>query len=392
MITLPSPSPVAKCESTTPLLRGRLVTDCCEMESLVPAWRRLVGRCAWRNPCYEPEFLIPLIKHRREASARLLVVEGTPTNGDTPELYGVMPLVTMPFYRLPIQCVHAWRPDEAFDSTPLIDADDVEATLTAMFTSLSRQNARLLAFDTVSASPKFDQHVRKTVTENQLSIFTRDRFSRAALEPDGDAEAYLRQSMSKNRRKKARKLLAKLQQVGDVTFEHSGDADELHHWAHQFVDLEASGWKGREGTALACQSESLAFFLEMVDRFGQQDSIRFGRLTLDGAPVAMLVDLHSGDHVSGYKTTYDERFAEYSPGFLLEIQNVHWLHETGCTVSDSCTDPNNELINSLYAERLPFQSIVIGLDSGMHWPVTSLLPLMQSSARIAKSCARRLGC
>ncbi|WP_372899273.1 hypothetical protein, partial [Stieleria sp.] len=125
------------------------------MESLVPAWRRLVERCAWRNPCYEPEFLIPLLKHRSDASARLLVIEGTPANGDASDVYGVMPLVTQAFYRLPIHCVHAWRPDEAFDSTPLLDRQYANEALTAILTSLSETGARLLALDTVSAAPEF---------------------------------------------------------------------------------------------------------------------------------------------------------------------------------------------------------------------------------------------
>ena len=388
MVALLSSPSSASLEPKSPLLSGRVIDAPGALESLVPAWRDLVGRCAWSNPCYEPEFLIPLLKHCGDESARLLVIEGASASGEIPQLYGVMPLVTKSFYRLPFHCVHAWRPDEAFDSTPLLDAEHAAETLDAIFTSLSERGVRLLAFDTVSNSPDFEQSLVRAVSTNQRFIFSRDRFSRAAMTPIGDAEAYLRQSMSKNRRKKAGRLLKRLRAAGEVKFEHSGGADDLHHWAHQFIDLEASGWKGREGTAMACQSDSLAFFLEMTDRFGQRDSIRFGRLSLDGVPIAMLADLHSGGHVSGYKTTYDERFAEYSPGSLLEIQNVHWIHELDCTLCDSCTDPDNELINGIYAQRLAFQSIVIGLDPKMKWIVQSLLPLMQKSARFAKALKR----
>ncbi|WP_220497985.1 GNAT family N-acetyltransferase [Rhodopirellula sp. JC639] len=387
--TLPSPSS-ACFETNSPQFSGRIIDDPAALESLVPAWRDLVARCAWRNPCYEPEFLIPLLKHRGDESVGLLVIEGASAMDTNRHLYGVMPLVSKSFYRLPIRSVHAWRPVEAFDSTPLLDREHGDQALSAIFTTLSGRGVRLLAFDTVSADAAFDGLIRRAATQQDRAVFTRDRFSRAAMHPGDDADTYLRQSMSKNRRKKAKRLLKKLQAVGSVSLEHSSEANDVHQWAHDFVDLEAAGWKGRQGTAMACRSESLAFFLEMVDRCAQQDSIRFGRLTLDGAPIAMLVDLHSGGQVSGYKTTYDERFAEYSPGFLLEMQNVHWLHELGCTVCDSCTDPNNELINGLYAQRLAFQSIAIGLDSGMHWPVTSLLPWMQSSARFAKSCVRRI--
>ena len=117
MVALLSSPSSASLEPKSPLLSGRVIDAPGALESLVPAWRNLVGRCAWRNPCYEPEFLIPLLKHCGDESARLLVIEGASASDEIPQLYGVMPLVTKSFYRLPFHCVHAWRPDEAFDST-----------------------------------------------------------------------------------------------------------------------------------------------------------------------------------------------------------------------------------------------------------------------------------
>lgn len=118
-------------------------------------------------------------------------------------------------------------------------------------------------------------------------------------------------------------------------------------------------------------------------------SIRFAKLTLDSKPIAMLVDISSGGHVSGYKTAFDERFSDDSPGFLIERENVRWLHELDCTICDSCTDPNNQLINRLSCDRLPIQGVVIGLDSGMNPWVSAALPLMQKIMRGAKTILAR---
>ena len=385
MATLESSNRSASSVSSEHSFSARVVADHCELESLVPAWRQLTKKCSWRNPCYEPEFLIPLIKHRGDPSVRVLVVEGKHPEGGPYTLKGLMPLVDQRFYKLPFSCVGAWRPDESFDSTPLLDADHANSAFSTMLRMLSSTGVRLLVFDTVSASHDFDRVLIAGLKELGLSVFPRDHFSRAALTPCGSADEYLQNSLSKNRRKKAKKLLKKLEQRGEVEFAFAQDPAKIHHWAHDFVDLEARGWKGTQETAIASRSDSLAFFLEMADRYGDQRAIRFGRLTLDSTPIAMLVDIASEKHVSAYKTTYDEAFAEYSPGFLLELQNVRWLHDLGCTVCDSCTDPNNKMINGLYDKRLSFQNLVLGLDHGMNRWVDSMLPLMQISARKAKS-------
>lgn len=365
-------------------LGARVVTDACQLETLVPAWHRLVERGAWRNPCYEPEFLIPLVKQKTNDNARVLIIEAPNAGGESGDLLGLVPLVDRPFYHLPFRCAHAWRPDESFDATPLLDTRHAESAFQTMLTALGNEGVRLLAFDTVSASADFEALISNACSANRISVFRRDCYSRAALRPAGDADAYLTNELSKSRRKKAQRLLQNLGQCGEVRFEQSNDSSDANQWAQAFIDLEASGWKGRAGTAIANRADSLAFFLEMVDRFATRDAIRFGKLTLDGTPIAILANIGSGNHVSAYKTAFDERFADYSPGFLLEMQNIRWLHQSECTLCDSCTDPNNELINRLYTDRLPFQNIVLGLDTRIHRWVNTVLPSMQKAAQFAK--------
>lgn len=370
-------------------LRARTIDDVCELEVLVPAWRQLIDNCQWRNPCYEPGFLIPLFQHCRQESVQILAVEAFSDANAAPELWALIPIVCRPFYRLPFRCAHTWRPDEAFDSTPLLHAEHASAALQGALEALSVRGVRLLAMDTVSGDPGFDQLIKTVAQTSGLSIFGRNRFSRAALRPDGTADEYLQGILSKNRRKKARRLRKNLEEMGEVKFEHTLNASEVQDWALEFVDLEASGWKGRQGTAIASQSDSLAFFMEMTQRLAVRQSIRLARLTLDSKPIAMLVDICSGGHVSAYKTAFDERYSEHSPGFLIELENIRWLHELDCTICDSCTDPNNEMINRLYRDRLPFQDLAIGLDKGMNPWVNAALPMMQKIARRVKQVLRR---
>ena len=380
--------------SLRPKIAARFVTDAAELETLVPAWRTLADNCLLRNPCYEPEFLIPLIKHRSSEkdsgdAAHVLIVETVGVSSQPTQLLGLLPVVERPFYRLPVRCMHAWRPDEAFDATPLLCPNHSELALAAIFSALSDQGVRLLSMNTVSASDQLQKPLRSVAQSRSLPIFTRDCFERAAIETLGSGDEYLQQSMSKNRRKKSKQLLRRLEREGEVRFEHTDQNADFQAWAQDFVDLEASGWKGKNGSAIACSDNTLSFFLEMVDRFAARGAIRFGKLSLDTTPIAMLVDICSGSHVSGFKVAFDERFADFSPGFLLELQNIRWLHDLGCELCDSCTAPDNELINRLYSSRLPFQSIVVGLDPKMKACVSLALPSIQKAAQFTKSLRTR---
>ncbi len=326
-----------------------------------------------------------MLKSMATPTTRVLVAESSLAENGVPRLIGLMPFCDQRFYKLPIRCAAAWRPDEAFDSTPLLCADVAAAAFDAILSGLSGLGYRMLSFQTLSASPTLTQLLESTTDSRGLSVFQRSRFERAALLLEGSADDYLQRSLSKNRRKKTSKALKRLETVGQVAFEKTDANSDFHSWAQDFVDLEASGWKGRQGTAIANRDETLRFFLDAVQRFADKGRVRFGKLSLDDCPVAMLVDFISGDLVSAFKTTFDERYAEHSPGALLEIQNIRWLFESGFRICDSCTAPDNALINSLYVERLGFQDLVISLTPAANLYVRKLLPTIQTLARRIRS-------
>ena len=67
---------------------------------------------------------------------------------------------------------------------------------------------------------------------------------------------------------------------------------------------------------------------------------------------------------------YDEAFGDYSPGTLLmlDISRAH-LADARIVATDSCTAPNNEMINRLWPHRVTFFDMMIatkpsGLGAG----------------------------
>jgi hypothetical protein len=95
----------------------------------------------------------------------------------------------------------------------------------------------------------------------------------------------------------------------------------------------------------------------------------------------MLCDLYSANSGYSYKTAFADDMNEYSPGLMAEIQNIQNMHDNDVQFMDSCTTPNNELINRIWKGRIRFQSLVVPLHGKLSRWATSMMPLIQQISR-----------
>ena len=84
-----------------------------------------------------------------------------------------------------------------------------------------------------------------------------------------------------------------------------------------FYDLERSGWKGREGTAIACTAETRQFYDEIArqaERFGY---LRLYFLDFNGRPIAAQFGIRHDGRYFMPKLAFDESYRKFGPGHLL---------------------------------------------------------------------------
>jgi hypothetical protein len=74
-------------------------------------------------------------------------------------------------------------------------------------------------------------------------------------------------------------------------------------------------------------------------------------IALDGRPIAMLASFVTPPGAFGFKTAFDERFARFSPGVLLQLENLAMLERPGIDWSDSCAAADHPMIDHLWRER-----------------------------------------
>ncbi len=95
--------------------------------------------------------------------------------------------------------------------------------------------------------------------------------------------------------------------------------DQSEAALEHLVRIEASGWKGRNGSALAVRPELLAFFRAYVSRAAERRRLRVSVLWLGDAMVAVEVGVEAYGRMWGLKLAYDEKYSAYAPA----VQLVH---------------------------------------------------------------------
>jgi CelD/BcsL family acetyltransferase involved in cellulose biosynthesis len=113
--------------------------------------------------------------------------------------------------------------------------------------------------------------------------------------------------------------------IGSVSFDALAPSpSEVDGLFAEFMSVEAAGWKGRQGSALAANPALRAFFRFYCERTAEQGTLRMFRLRVaeNVAAVQMAVELYNRLWV--LKIGYDEALGHCSPGLLLTAEAIRY--------------------------------------------------------------------
>jgi len=353
--------------------KARWISESKELLAIKPQWERLQENAIQKNVSFEASFLLPAFEHLASDSVSLLVVETS--DG---ELAALMPCEFKKIYGLPLKGVEIWKHSQCFDTTPLLKKGCALEAFQAACEFLIKERFALMSLDTVSAGPTLEEVLRETAKTLGMERFQRDTWQRAALMPSDSVEDYFAKFRSKNLKKSSRRNERRLQEMGELKYELHKPSCDCDFLTNEFLRIEASGWKGENGTALQSDPKTEAFFRELIKQSAEAGKARFLTLSVGDQVIAMIVDIRSGGLVYSYKTAFDEAYAKHSPGLLCELKNVELLHGEGIEVADSCTAPDNSTINRILGHKLRFQNVIFGFRSRLSKTVIKMLPTVQS--------------
>ncbi len=146
-------------------------------------------------------------------------------------------------------------------------------------------------------------------------IVTR-RFHHLALPIEGDWETYY-YSLRKKKRHHLERLGRRLEtDVGPLRWSPARETQVVLA-LDQHLELEQRSWKASRGEVILRDSRLSAFYREVGTRFAMRDRLQLDMLYAGDAHIASVVSLEFAGTRLTLKTSYDESFARYSPGWLV---------------------------------------------------------------------------
>ncbi len=132
----------------------------------------------------------------------------------------------------------------------------------------------------------------------------------------GEFEDYER-ALSRNRRRSLRRGLRQLEAHGTVSFDVHESFEGVEHALEEMFQVEASGWKGKRGTAIASRAETTDFYTDVARWAADRGWLRIATLRLDGRAIACDYSLEFDGVWYSLKSGYDEAYRAAGPGALL---------------------------------------------------------------------------
>ena len=354
----------------------------------VPAWDDLAGHALDVNAFYESWLLLPSLLAFPTARrvVFLLVYRANALRPDgLPLLCGFVPLERRRFKGLSVSVLGLYQPAYCALCTPLLRSGHAVDVLKAVFewARTDRRGAALLDFSTVPGDGLFGQALVDALYERAAMTCQWETYNRAVLRCARDGETYLAAAMAAPYRKELRRLRRRLGEIGTLESRTLGPGDDPQPWIEAFLQLEMSGWKGQEQSALGSHAASRDFFVATAGNAFARGRLLMLGLFLDGKPIALKCSFTSGRGSFAFKIAHDESFARYSPGVQLEIDNIEAVHaRPDLQWMDSCARARHGMINRLWTDRRPIQSLLISTAGRAGDLAAGVLPMLRGLRRV----------
>ncbi len=371
-------TPVAATASLRVLVRDAAAA----IEGLEADWTALAETASEPNAFAEHWFVAASLRTlARGRDIRLLEVR----RGD--RLVGLLLLdVHRGYARLPVRIARNWAHDQMFLGTPLVAAGEEQAFWSAVLATLDAAGwaPNLLHLRGLTE----DGPVHRGLLAARRGV-TVHREVRAFLESDLSPDGYYEQAVRQKKRKEIRRLKNRLAERGEIRARILDEAAELDGWCSTYLALEQAGWKGEAGSTLAGSPETEAFFRETLRGAWVAGRLQFLRLDLGEACIAMLVNFLAPPGSFSFKTVFDEAWARFSPGVLIQLENLKILDHPEVRWMDSCAAEDHPMIDSLWTERRAIVRVSVPLRGAARRAAWELCTGLERLSAAVKG--RRLG-
>ena len=345
------------------------------IDAIVDEWRSLCAGAADDQPFYRPEWIRAHL--RAFAPEAQVVIIAARLDG---RLCLILPLVedNCMFSGLPVRRLrspvnaHVGRFDAVRTSGP--DGDEAICATWDFLKELEGWN--LLEFPHTPAGSTIERLITGAGESGFRTVQVPEKpnpFVRVPSDPD-----FLKQMPLNSRlRTKLRQARRELAKRGSLILRRIDAPDRAA--LDRFYQLESSGWKGREGSGIACSPSTRQFYDEVAESAARFGYFSLYMLELNGQLLAAHFALTSTNRCYSPKVAYQESFRQFAPGHLIVAEMLRDCAMRGIRDFD-ITGPDDEWKMKWTSETQP--SIII-LCSGERWETWLTRSASGSGRRLA---------
>jgi hypothetical protein len=372
-------------------LTVQVVSDWDVLEPVENEWDQLAQNALERSPSAEAWMLRPALRYLLSGEdVRVLLVYADNGQGDTARLLiGVIPIEIRTRYKgLPIRIVRLWNHKYTLSPAPLLHRDFAADCLRELFRWVRSEypGSTLIELPELRAESAFFRMLADVMHEDDIGYHVTDIHTRAFFRPRKHVDLYLNAISTAHHRHEMRRQERRLAEMGQLRFKRVEAADDVTAWLEAFVALEMNGWKGQQATAFGSKVGDLAFLEEVAHSAAQCEELMLLGLWLDDKPLALKLNFLCGDGGYTFKIAYDETYSKYSPGVLLELENIRQAHsETNLTWLDSLALRNHPMVNRIWLDRATIVTQLVAPGRTVGKLVLGLLPLLGTAKNMLRS-------
>ncbi|MBV8475902.1 MAG: GNAT family N-acetyltransferase [Acidobacteria bacterium] len=306
------------------------------IDRLAEEWRELCSRAVDDQPFYRPEWIRAYL--RAFVPDAVLLLLSVRLDG---RLHLVLPLVRERVWlagiplrglRAPAN-IHPGR----FDAVRSAGAEG-DAALTAACTTLSQSRWDILEFAHIPEKSTVAELISTLSTLGWRTYSVREKSNPYVIIPS-NPDLRSRMPINSRLRTKLRQARRELTSQGSLKFSRVEVAE--HAALERFYQLEASGWKGRQGSAIVSVPQVRYFYQEIAEAAASLRYFVLYMLELNERLLAAHFSLMLAGRCYSPKVAYDESFARYAPGHLIVAEILDDCASRGISVYD-ITGPADE--------------------------------------------------
>jgi CelD/BcsL family acetyltransferase involved in cellulose biosynthesis len=323
------------------------------------AWSALTRAASADNPFASDYFTRAVLTHFDPgARARLFIVTGD----DGAWIGALAAEPAAHFGRMPMPHWRGLLNANQFVGGPLVRRGQERAFWAALLPALDPMAGAALALPMLAEDDRVTQALIEHCVDTGRAVRVTRRIQRAMMRPASAA-----MPLSPKRRARLAVLERRLAADHGPVRSNMVMAEQADRWIADFLALEAAGWKGKAGTALACRRDSADLFTDIMRAGLTAGTMTAQTLLVGDRAVAMSAYFLAGGRGFGFKCCYDELYAAYAPGILL-LQDIARQPATAkAQLFDSCSAPDEATINGLWPQRRAMIDLCIATGPRRAW-------------------------